>query len=151
MPKAQIQNQDFESRKNQLKYQEKELAHTADKLQNRLWSLNENLTALAEYSEFARKEPVVWEQDFGEMNARELRNFKGILIRDYNQCVKSRQEAKEQLVRVLNQIVRDEHFQEDYYKKPLEAMLELADDAGQTQRQLETTIQSYDKIGRAHV
>ena len=146
LPKAQIQNQDFESRKNQLKYQEKELAHTADKLQNRLWSLNENLTALAEYSEFARKEPVVWEQDFGEMNARELRNFKGILIRDYNQCVKSRQEAKEQLVRVLNQIVRDEHFQEDYYKKPLEAMLELADDAGQAQRQLETTIQSYDSL-----
>ena len=146
LPKAQIQNQDFESRKNQLKYQEKELAHTADKLQNHLWSLNENLTALAEYSEFARKEPVVWEQDFGEMNARELRNFKGILIRDYNQCVKSRQEAKEQLVRVLNQIVRDEHFQEDYYKKPLEAMLELADDAGQTQRQLETTIQSYDSL-----
>ena len=101
---------------------------------------------MAEYSEFARKEPVVWEQDFGEMNARELRNFKGILIRDYNQCVKSRQEAKEQLVRVLNQIVRDEHFQEDYYKKPLEAMLELADDAGQTQRQLETTIQSYDSL-----
>ena len=32
LPKAQIQNQDFESRKNQLKYQEKELAHTADKL-----------------------------------------------------------------------------------------------------------------------
>ena len=146
LPKAQIQNQDFESRKNQLKYQEKELAHTADKLQNHLWSLNENLTALAEYSEFARKEPVVWEQDFGEMNARELRNFKGILIRDYNQCVKSRQEAKEQLVRVLNQIVRDEHFQEEYYKKPLEAMLELADDAGQAQRQLETTIQSYDSL-----
>ena len=146
LPKAQIQNQDFESRKNQLKYQEKELAHTADKLQNHLWSLNENLTALAEYSEFARKEPVVWEQDFGEMNARELRNFKGILIRDYNQCVKSRQETKEQLVRVLNQIVRDEHFQEEYYKKPLEAMLELADDAGQAQRQLETTIQSYDSL-----
>ena len=50
------------------------------------------------------------------------------------------------MVRVLNQIVRDEHFQEEYYKKPLEAMLELADDAGQAQRQLETTIQSYDSL-----
>lgn len=146
LPKAEIQNQDFESRKNQLQYQEKELKHTADRLQNRLQSLNENLTALAEYSEFERKEPVAWEQDFAEMDARELRNFKGILIRDYNQCLKSRQESKEQLVRVLNQIVRDAHFQEDYYQKPLEAMLELADDAGQVERQLETTIQSYDSL-----
>lgn len=146
LPKAEIQNQDFESRKNQLKYQEKELKSTADKLQKRLHSLDENLTALAEYSEFEKKEPIVWEQDFLEMNAKELRNFKGILIRDYNQCMKSRQDAKEQLVRVLNQIVRDEHFQEDYYKKPLEAMLELSDDAGQVQRQMETTIQSYDSL-----
>ncbi|MCI9152617.1 MAG: hypothetical protein HFH20_02405 [Ruminococcus sp.] len=146
LPKSEIQNQDFESRKNQLKYQEKELKNTADKLQKRLHSLDENLTALAEYSEFEKKEPVAWEQDFIEMNAKELRNFKGILIRDYNQCLKSRQDAKEQLVRVLNQIVRDAHFQEDYYKKPLEAMLELAGDAGQVQRQLETTIQSYDSL-----
>ncbi len=146
LPKAEIQNQDFESRKNQLKYQEKELKNAADKLQIRLQSLNENLTALAEYSEFERKDPVVWEQDFTEMNARELRNFKGILIRDYNQCLKSRQDAKEQLVRVLNQIVRDEHFQEDYYKKPLEAMLELSNDARQVERQLDTTIQSYDSL-----
>ena len=146
LPKGEIQNQDFESRKNQLKYQEKELKNTADKLQKRLHSLDENLTALAEYSEFEKKEPVEWEQDFIEMNAKELRNFKGILIRDYNQCLKSRQDAKEQLVRVLNQIVREAHFQEDYYKKPLEAMLELAGDAGQVQRQLETTIQSYDSL-----
>ena len=146
LPKAEIQNQNFESRKNQLKYQERELKNTADKLQKRLHSLDENLTALAEYSEFEKKEPIVWEQDFLEMNAKELRNFKGILIRDYNQCMKSRQDAKEQLVRVLNQTVRDEHFQEDYYKKPLEAMLELSDDAGQVRRQMETTIQSYDSL-----
>ena len=146
LPKAEIQNRDFESRKNQLKYQERELKNTADKLQKRLHSLDENLTALAEYSEFEKKEPIVWERDFMAMNAKELRNFKGILIRDYNQYVKSRQDAKEQLVRVLNQIVRDEHFQEDYYKKPLEAMLELSDDAGQVRRQMETTIQSYDSL-----
>lgn len=146
LPKAEIQNQDFESRKNQLKYQEKELKNSADKLQNRLQSLNENLTALAEYSEFEKREPVAWELDFKEMNARELRNFKGILIRDYNQYRKSKQDAKEQLVRVLNQIARDEHFQEDYYKKPLEAMLELSNDAKQVERQLDTTIQSYDSL-----
>ncbi len=146
LPKAEIQNQDFESRKNQLKYQEKELKSSAAHLQNRLQSLNENLTALAEYGDFEQKEPVVWEQNFIEMSARELRNFKGILIRDYNQYLKSVQDAKEQLIRVLNQIVRDEHFQEDYYKKPLEAMLELSGDARQVERQLDTTIQSYDSL-----
>ncbi len=146
LPRAAIQNQDFESRKNQLRYQEKGLKNSALRLQGHLQSLNENLTALAEYSAFEQKEPVAWEQDFSEMEAKELRNFKGVLIRDYNQCVKSRQEGKERLIRVLNQIVRDGHFQEEYYKKPLEAMLELSDEAAQVQRQLDTTIQSYDSL-----
>lgn len=146
LPREAIQDQDFDARKNQLQYQEKELKSSAGRLRDHLQSLDENLTALAEYNGFEKREPVVWDQDISAMNARELRNFKGILIRDYNQCVKSRQEGKEQLIRVLNQIVRSEHFQEDYYKKPLEAMLELSDEALQVQKQLDTTIQSYDSL-----
>ena len=85
-------------------------------------------------------------KDFEGMSGRELRNFKGILIRDYNQSVRDRQQAKERLVHVLNQIVRMDVFQEEFYRKPLESMLELTDDAEQVLRQLGTTIQSYDSL-----
>ena len=146
LPRREIQNQDFDARKNQLVYQEKELLKEADQLKNRLHSYDENLTALSEYNEFPMKEKVEWEEDFSGMSGRELRDFKGILIRDYNQLVRDRQSAKERLIQVLNQIVRREAFQEEYYKKPLECMLELTDDAGQVLRQLDITTQSYDNL-----
>ncbi len=75
-----------------------------------------------------------------------FRSFKGILIRDYNQRMRKRQEEKERLTHVLNRVVRLEDFQEDFYKKPLEAMLELTDDASQVLLQLSTTIQSYNSL-----
>ncbi|MGN1141999.1 MAG: hypothetical protein ACI4TF_12425 [Oliverpabstia sp.] len=146
LPAYEIQNQDFDARKNQLRFQEKEAVKSADRLKGKLHSYEENLTALSEYSEFPLIEQVEWEEAFAEMNERELRNFKGILIRDYNQMVRDRQSAKERLIQVLNQIVRVDAFQEEFYKKPLESMLELTDDAAQVLRQLDTTIQSYDSL-----
>ena len=146
LPKEAIQNQDFDARKNQLRYQEKEEGRQADLKRERLRSFDENLTALSEYSDFPLGEEVTWEQDFGSMDAKSLRNFKGILIRDYNQKLRDCREARERLTRLLNQVVRMEQFQEDFYRKPIEAMLELTQDAAAVLRQLSTTIQSYDSL-----
>lgn len=118
----------------------------ADRLTERLRSYDENLTALAEYSDFPLGEEVEWEQDFAEIDSRGLRNFKGVLIRDYNQSLRKCQEARERLVRILNRAVRMEQFQEEFYRKPLETMLELVDDASAVLRQLSTILQSYDNL-----
>lgn len=146
LSKEEIQNQDFDARKNQFRYQEKEAKVQADGLKERLRSYDENLTALSEYSGFPLGDEVVWEQDFDRMEAKSLRNFKGILIRDYNQMLQDSREAGDVLTRLLNRIVRMEQFQEDFYRKPLEAMLELARDASAVLRQLAATIQSYDSL-----
>ena len=146
LPKQEIQNQDFEARKKELEYQKKELRKQEDRLKERLQSYEENLTALSEYSDFPLGEPVVWEQDLAEMDRQELRNFQGIRIRDYRQSTQSRQQARGRLFEVLNRVVRMEAFQEDFYRKPLEAMLELTDEAEQVLRQLSTTLQSYESL-----
>ncbi len=146
LPREEIRSEDFSARKNQLGYQCKELEKIGRALQIRLNSYDENLTALAEYSGLPVGEPVMWDQDFAGLDAKKLRDFKGILIRDYNNYQEDRREAREQLVHLLNQLVRIEGFQEDFYRKPLEAMLELSGDAGQVQRQLDTTIQSYQSL-----
>lgn len=146
LPKEEIQNQDFDARRNQFRYQEKEAAKQAEVWRERLRSYDENLTALSEYSEFPLGDEVEWQQDFGEMDAKSLRNFKGILLRDYNQMLRDCREARDALTRLLNQVVRMEKFQEDFYKKPLESMLELTADASAVLRQLETTVQSYDSL-----
>ena len=146
LPKEEIRDQDFDARKNHFRYQEKEAQKQADRLTERLRSYDENLTALAEYSDFPLGEEVEWEQDFAETDSRGLRNFKGILIRDYNQCLRKCQEARDRLVRILNRAVRMEQFQEEFYKKPLETMLELSGDASAVLRQLSTILQSYDNL-----
>ena len=146
LPKEEIQNQDFEAEKNQLRYQEKEAKRQADDRREKLRIYDENLTALSEYNEFPLGEEVVWEQDFSEMDGHSLRNYKGILIRDYKQKERDCREERDRLARLLNRVVRMEQFQEDFYKKPLEAMLELTDDASAVLRQLATTLQSYDSL-----
>lgn len=146
LPGARIQDQDFEARKNKLIYEKKELCEQEERLRGRLKNYDENLTALAEYNEFLCQETIEWKEDFSGMEGRRLRDFKGELIRDYNHSVKKRQNAKDSLTDILNQIVRMKEFQEDFYKKPLEAMLELTRDASQVLLQLSTTIQSYDSL-----
>ncbi len=143
LPKEEIRSEDLEARRNGLEYQKQELEQEGRRLDGRLRSYGETLAALAEYSEFQVREDVAWEEDLSLLDARALREAKGILARDYNRLRESRRQAGERLAAQIGQTARMEAFQEDFYRKPLEAMLALASDGAQVQRQLETTEQSY--------
>lgn len=88
LPRNEIQGQDFEGRKNQLLYQKKEEKKHSDLLSRKIRSYEENLTALAEYSELIPTEMEEREQVPETLSAEELRNYKGILVRDYNQKIR---------------------------------------------------------------
>lgn len=146
LSRSQIQDRDFDARKKQLRYREQELEKQNESMETRLQGYEENLTALSEYSEFKAPEEMIFEEDFADMDRKQLRNFKGILVRDYNQFIRDRRDAGDRLAYVLNQMIRQNVFQEEYYRKPLESMLALSGNAGQVLRQLDTTIQSYDGL-----
>lgn len=146
LPKEEIQNQDFDGRKNQLQYQKQEAEKQRKNLAARLESYEENLAALSEYNDFISDTPVEWEQDFAKLSRKELRDFQGILRRDYRNILQEMQRARESLADVLERKLRMEAFQDDFYRKPLEAMRALKDDAGQVLLQLSTTNQSYDSL-----
>ena len=146
LPKNEIQGQDFEARRNQLLYQKKEEKKHEEFLNGKIHSYEENLTALSEYNELLPEKSEEREQISQDLTAEELRNCKGILIRDYNQKMRDTRQKKDELVRILNKIVRMECFQDDFYRKPLEQMLELSDDAARVLSQLKTTVQSYDSL-----
>ena len=78
------------------------------------------------------------------MTGEELRVMKGMMVRDYSQSARLRRECREQLTRLLNQVARREEFQDEFYRKPLESMLELTGQAGLVLDQLSTTVRSYD-------
>lgn len=142
----EIRSRDFDEEKSRLEYQGKQLQKKAASLHEAGQGYEENLTALAEYGDLPLKEPVEWEEPLGELDRGQLRRKKGELARDYKAVLEERRDAKESLVRTLNQILRVEAFADDYYKRPLEILLELSDDASQVLRQLATTVQSFDDL-----
>ena len=156
LPKAEIQPMEYESEMEQRLYHIRELEKEKAHWQKWVSRLEENLTALAEYAEFMpENEDAFLEleekngillQDLEGMSGEELRKKKGMLVRDYNQCLERRQRQKDILTGQLNAMVRKEIFAEDFYRKPIEAMLTLTDDAAQVIHQLQTTLLSYENL-----
>ncbi len=144
LPKSEITTKDYESDMNQLKYQLKELSKESKKIESHIQSLEQNLTALSEYQDFNIAETIVWDEEIAVMDAKALRDFTGIMRRDYRQDMEQLNRKKEKLQTQLNGLMRKGIYQEDYYRKPLEAMLSVIGQAELILAQLSTTIQSYD-------
>lgn len=144
LSKAEIHTVDFDAKMNQLKYQLTEQARESKLVEKHLLSINENLVTFAEYQDFLMKEAVVWEENIEQMDAQSLRDFAGMIRRDYRQETEEKKRKKDKLEAQLNMLIRKEVYQEDYYLKPLEAMLAVTQQAGQVLAQIDTTIQSYD-------
>lgn len=137
---------DLESAKNQTKYQLSELERKIAFSEKAIQKYRENLTALSEYNNFSADEEIHFEQDFKKMSEKELRDFKGMLIRDYNDIIRCVQKCRETLAQTLNKIARQEAFQDASYKTPLENMLKVCDNAAKVLRQLNITLESYDSL-----
>ena len=146
LEEEKISQKDLESAKNQTKYQLSELERKIAFSEKAIQKYRENLTALSEYNNFFADEEIHFEQDFKKMSEKELRDFKGMLIRDYNEIIRCVQKCRETLAQTLNKIARQEAFQDASYKTPLENMLKVCDNAAKVLRQLNITLESYDSL-----
>ena len=146
LEEEKISQKDLESAKNQTKYQLSELERKIAFSEKAIQKYRENLTALSEYNNFSADEEIHFVQDFKKMSEKELRDFKGMLIRDYNDIIRCVQKCRETLAQTLNKIARQEAFQDASYKTPLENMLKVCDDAAKVLRQLNITLESYDSL-----
>lgn len=146
LEEEKISQKDLESAKNQTKYRLSELERKIAFSEKAIQKYRENLTALSEYNNFSEDEEIHFEQDFKKMSEKELRDFKGMLIRDYNDIIRCVQKCRETLAQTLNKIARQEAFQDASYKTPLENMLKVCDDAAKVLRQLNITLESYDSL-----
>ena len=146
LEEEKISQKDLESAKNQTKYQLSELERKIAFSEKAIQKYRENLTALSEYNNFSADGEIHFEQDFKKMSEKELRDFKGMLIRDYNDIIRCVQKCRETLAQTLNKIARQEAFQDASYKTPLENMLKVCDNAAKVLRQLNITLESYDSL-----
>lgn len=142
----ELVRKNFDAEINQLKYKEKEVKKQKDGLEKKLSSFRGKIVGLAEYGDLVPNEFIDFNKDFRNMSESELLNFTGILIRDYKTIKDQKAECKESLERRLYQINQMEQFQDEYFKKPIEAMLRLTNLPGEVIRQIEITIRSYDEL-----
>lgn len=146
LEKEKVKTVRFEEAIRKLEYEKEEKAKEEKQIQKKLQGYESNLAALAEYEGFTRDEKAQWETDPAAMTGGELTGQKGILIRDYNAYLEQRRDTRLALERVLNRMIRMEVFSEDFYRKPLESMLQLTEDGGRVLRQLDTTLASYQSL-----
>jgi hypothetical protein len=140
----EIKTLDFDAEKNKLEYRKREIDLKLATLRKKEQLISENLTAFAEYQDFIITSHVSWTENPEIMEPKRLREFAGTLRRDYRLASDERKRKKDRLQNQLNQLMRKETYQEDYYKKPLETMLSVTDDAKVVLSQLNTTLQSYE-------
>ena len=146
LPMEEIATEDFEAQINQLLHQEKVQTEQEEAHSRKISGYEGNLTSLAEYAHLVQTEETTWPQALSLMNRKQLDTFKGEMVRDYRRSMEEAGDCRARLVQLLNRILRIEVFQEDFYRKPLEALLELSKDAGQVLVQLDTTVQSYQSL-----
>lgn len=143
LPREDVPEIDFAEARNVLLHEKTEHEEASRKLTDRRQVLDQNITSLAEYQDYEVKNEQHWQEAFIGFSKEELRAYTGNLKLSYLQCQKAETEAKDKLVRILNQVIRIPDFQEDFYKKPLEAMLTVASDAHQVMEQLDVVRRAY--------
>lgn len=146
LPKSEIVAEDINALMNELSWQENERKSQEEAHKRKISSYENNLTSLSEYNDIELKEVFDWEKDFSQMTRKQLDDFKGETVREYRLSKELSRECHGRLVRQLHSTLRLELFQEDFYRKPLESMLELSEDAVQVLAQLDTTVQSYQSL-----
>ena len=146
LSKEEIIPREYDSEIALLQFGQEERQKNKEELENKKQGLDAVLSGLAEYEEFRAEEGAVLEENLSLFSKQELDQRKGILTRDYNALKDAIQRARNRLDGRVRDVLAIPEFGEDYYRKPLEAMLSLVDRPSELLRQIQTTVQAYDDL-----
>lgn len=154
VPKEKLTDTAFQTR-------EKLIHHFLEEEEKRLQSFaarrsgyEANISALSEFSDLSfEKEYDFFTElsDFGrtsleELNRKELEEIHGRMIRDYRNLQEKLRNQKLKLERMVEELLREERYQEDFYHQPLELMRQLVEKPADLLKQLSVTLKSYETL-----
>ncbi len=145
-PREEIADLEFAARSS-LKNQElaglrKEAAQTAA----RLSLYEQNLSALAEYEDFAVTAPCEFEQKLSECGREELNRLQGSLKRDYRNKGAEITQGRQTLSERIRQVMEMEIFQDEFYHNPLLTLYQIRENPEYVREQLDITCASYESL-----
>lgn len=144
MSKNEISTINFEEEINKLNHRITEIKNECKKIEAHKDSINHNLSSLSEYAFFQEVSDVQLEEKIVEFDDKKLREYVGTAKRDYTNCKDNLKKKKDKVEADINFLLRKDIYQEDYYRKPLEAILSVTERAGHVLAQINTTLQSYE-------
>ncbi|MGN0240800.1 MAG: hypothetical protein ACI4CS_03855, partial [Candidatus Weimeria sp.] len=144
--KSEIPAIDFDEAIREKKHQKKEKEQQIIDAQQRAHVYEENLAAMAEFSDFARNEDSEFLSDLSEVDADEIVKRQGDLRRGYYRMKDRLQKFKEDLGRQISTVMRTEDLSDDFFQKPLMTLMSLTDSAERFLEQLDIITASFDQL-----
>lgn len=140
-----IVNTDFQKRISITRYERDKKVKEVKSLFQRLEAFRNSQAVMAEYTDFTitcETEKVLPDN----MSRDELNSYQGALRRDLGQIGRSRNEQRDLAESVVRKISGKEIYQDDFFKKGFENILELINNVYDAKMQLETITASYCSI-----
>ena len=146
LPKDELVEKNFSEAKNTLAYARNQKEEQQKTLAKQEQNIKENLAVLVEYSDGAAT--AVWSEDFklGDFSQEELYAYTASLKKAYKNSQEQEAAAQKKLVQTLNRLTNSDAFRDDFYKRRIDVLLGLTNDAHTFMQQLTALLQSFVSI-----
>ena len=123
-------------------------------IEGKISSYDNNLSNLAEFAHFTTEKTFTFQEELGvagasslvELTVEELRDFRGRLVRDYRSSLRIQDDRKEIQRKYLEALCRKEIYKEDFFRKPIETMIDLSNEPQNVVDQLAIILSSYESL-----
>ena len=144
--KEELVEKNFAEVKNTLAYARKQKEAQKKSLAEQEQNIKENLAVLVEYSDGAAT--AVWSEDFKleDFSQEELYAYTASLKKAYKNSQEQEAATQRKLVQTLNRLTNSDAFQDDFYKRRIDVLLGLTNDAYTFMQQITAVLQSFVSI-----
>lgn len=143
LPREELPQIDFEAHRTRGMLEVKSTRELLDELKSQVQMYNSNLDSLSRYQDIVPASPVTFDRPIRSLTHPELRTFTGHLLTEHETALQERNEEQRRLTQILSRILRQEAFQESYFKVPLEPLQNMLDQAERFRRQLDIITRSF--------
>lgn len=145
-PKADITVIDFDRAVAEKEFARKQLEQQVSVISERAQMYQSNLESMAEFSEFKIHSALSDAPKLTEMKRETLSRFRGNLVREYRSNLEMQRDTQTKLYKQTERLLRLEHYQDDFFRQPLQTLLSLTATPEDYLAQLTVTISSYQQL-----
>lgn len=154
IPRSQITDLAFKKRSNLISAAISKEKEQLKFIEDKINSYDNNLSNLVEFDHFTTEQTFTYQEELGEtrgnslgeLSVEELRNFRGRLVRDYRYSLRIQDDRKEAQRKCLEGLFRKERYKEEFFSRPIETMINLANEPQGVLEQLTIILGSYEAL-----